>query len=93
MTGSPREVTTLKNIYASSASLSADGKTIAFTARQNDRDDIFTIPATGGAIRRLSSNNDPRIFFGSLAWAPDRKTIYFDKQERINTISMFENFR
>jgi Tol biopolymer transport system component len=66
---------------------------IAFTARLNDRDDIFTISTTGGIGKKITSNNDPRVFFGSLVWAPNGKTIYFDKQARVNTISMFENLR
>jgi serine/threonine protein kinase len=91
--GSSHVTAELKNVYMLSATLSTDGRTVAFTARQNDRDDIFTIPITGGAVKKISSNSDPRIFYGSLTWSPDGKSIYFDKQERINTISMFENFK
>jgi Tol biopolymer transport system component len=83
----------VRNTYADSAALSAAGKMIAFTARLNDRDDIFTISTTGGIGKKITSNNDPRVFFGSLVWAPNGKTIYFDKQARVNTISMFENLR
>jgi len=30
---------------------------------------------------------------GPFAWSSDGKIIYFDKQEQVNTISMFEHFR
>ena len=91
--GSLRLIKMVRNTYADSAALSAAGKMIAFTARLNDRDDIFTISTTGGIGKKITSNNDPRVFFGSLVWAPNGKTIYFDKQARVNTISMFENLR
>ena len=83
----------LNNVYAYSIIVSGDGETVAFTARQDDRDDIFILPVNGGLVRKLSGNNDSRIYFGSLAWSPDGKSIYFDKQEKLNTISMFENFK
>jgi serine/threonine protein kinase len=92
-TGENRIVTTLKNIYALSMTLSTDGKTVAFTSRQDSKDNIWTADTTNGEARKTTANADPKLFFGSLAWAPDGKTIYFDKQEEINTISMFENFK
>ncbi|MGI8641448.1 MAG: protein kinase domain-containing protein [Pyrinomonadaceae bacterium] len=92
-TGDNRIVTTFKNIYALSMTLSADGKTVAFTARQNDKDDIWTAATNGGEPKKITANGNSRLFFGSLAFAPDGKTIFFDKQEEISTISMFENFK
>jgi len=93
VTGSNRIVTTFKNIYASSLTLSADGKTVAFTARQNDKDDLWTAATTGGEAKKITANGNSRLFYGSPAWSPDGKTIFFDKQDQINTISMFENFK
>jgi len=93
VTGENRIITTFKNTYASSMTLSADGKTAAFTVRQNDRDDIFTAATNGGEAKKITANGNPRLFFGSLAFSPDGKTIFFDKQDQINTISMFENFK
>ena len=91
--GENRIVTTFKNIYAKSMTLSTDGKTVAFTARQNDRDDIWTAATNGGEAKKITANSNSRLFFGSLAFSPDGTTIFFDKQDQINTISMFENFK
>lgn len=82
----------LTGIYAYSAALAADGRSVAFTARQNERDDIFVIAASGGTRKKISSNNDPRMYFGSISWSPDGQTLFFDKHDRVNSISMFENF-
>ncbi len=82
-----------KNIYAKSMSLSADGKMVAYTSRQDDKDNIFIAAITDGKAKKITTNGNSNLYFGSLAWSPDGKTIFFDKQEEINTISMFENFK
>ena len=86
-------IAVLEDIHADSLTLSADGKTLAFTGRRNDKDDIWTISTAGGEPKKLTNNGNTRIFYANLAWSPAGKVIYFDKQEQINTISMFENFR
>jgi eukaryotic-like serine/threonine-protein kinase len=55
--------------------LSPDGKTLAFTRRSNnDTDDIYLVPASGGEPSRLTSDNS--VITG-LAWTPDgRELIY-----------------
>jgi serine/threonine protein kinase len=93
LTGENRIIKTFKNIYASSMTLSTDGKTAAFTARQDDKDDIWTAATNSGEAKKITANGNSRLFFGSLAFSPDGKTIFFDKQDQINTISMFENFK
>jgi hypothetical protein len=72
--------------------ISEDKKSLAFTVRREDKDNIC-VSSPGGEIRIITANNDPKIFYGSLRWSPDGKNIFFDKQEKITTISMFENFR
>ena len=72
--------------------LSPDGKTVAFTARENDKDDIWTAATNGGEPKKITANGSTRLYYASLVWSPDGKTIFFDKQEQIDTISMFENF-
>jgi Tol biopolymer transport system component len=88
--GQPEFESVLKDIYPTSVSLSPDGNSVAFTARRDDKDDIFTISiAATGVVKKVTSNNDPRIYLGSLTWSPDGRRIFFDKQERIKSISMF----
>ena len=92
LTGDNRIVSTFKQIYATSMTLSPDGKTVAFTARENDKDDIWTAATNGGEPKKITANGSTRLYYASLVWSPDGKTIFFDKQEQIDTISMFENF-
>lgn len=93
LTGNIQITTTLKDIYATSMTLSTDGKTVAFTARQNDKDDIWIAAVSGGESKKITANGSARLYYASPAWSPDGKTIFFDKQEQISTISMFENFK
>lgn len=86
-------IATLRDVYAESITTGPDPGTLAFTGRRLDKDDIWTISTNGGEARKITNNGNTRIFYANLAWAPDGKTIYFDKQEQINTISMFENFK
>ncbi len=93
LTGESRILTIFKNIYADSLTLSADGKRLAFIARQNEKDDLWTDSTAGGAPKKITTNSGKRLYYASPAWSPDGKTILFDKQEKIETISMFENFK
>jgi Tol biopolymer transport system component len=92
LNGDAKIVTTFQNIYALSMTLSDNGNSLAFTARKDDKDTIC-VYSFGGSARVIAASNDPTSFFGSPTWSPDGKNIFFDKQEKINTISMFENFR
>ena len=92
MNGTGKTVTTFQNIYALSMTLSDNGDLLAFTARKDDKDAICVYPV-GGSTREIAASNDSNSFYGSLTWSPDGRNIYFDKQEKINTISMFENFK
>ncbi|CAN5441089.1 hypothetical protein BH10ACI1_BH10ACI1_18330 [soil metagenome] len=90
--GEKRFETVLKNIYVMSMSLSADGKTVVFTARQDDKDNICVASTENGKIKKIISNSNSKLFYGSPILSPDGKTIFFDKQEETNIISMMENF-
>jgi serine/threonine protein kinase len=90
--GDIQKIADLKSVYAASITLSADGKTIAFTARRDGKDNLWTASAADGSATRVTANGNTNTFFGSPAFSPNGKTIYFDKQEKLNTISMFENF-
>ena len=91
--GSSRKLFTLIDTHFRSLTLSPDGKTLAFVRMTNGRDDIWTVPLTAGAEpKQITFNGVSRQFLVNLVFSPNGKTIYFDKQEEINTISMFENF-
>ena len=93
LSGETRIAAAFKNTYPSTITLAADGKTAAFTAQHNDKDDIWTVETDGGVPKKITANGSNRLYYASPAWSPDGKTIFFDKQEQINTISMFENFK
>jgi Tol biopolymer transport system component len=70
-----------------------DRELLAFTSRQDGKDNIWIIPANGGRARKLTNNNDPKLYFSNLAWAPDGRAIYFGKQSRYSQLSMIPNFK
>ncbi|MDX2041672.1 MAG: protein kinase [Acidobacteriota bacterium] len=92
-TGEQRPIATLQSAYLYNIHLSADKKAIAFTSRQDGKDNIWIIPVSGGEAKRLTANNDPKLYFSSLAWSPDGRAIYFGKQSRHSLLSMITNFK
>ncbi|MBI1763816.1 MAG: serine/threonine-protein kinase [Acidobacteria bacterium] len=73
--------------------LSPDQRAIAYVARQDGKDDIWLMPVSGGMGRRLTSNNDPELYFSSLTWSPDSRVIYYGKQLRYSLLSMLTEFK
>ncbi len=92
-TGRTAPVAALKDTYPANIQLSADGRTIAFAAHREGKDNIWTIPTGGGEAKRLTNNNDSRLYFSSLAWSPDGSSIFFGKQLRYSLLSMLTNFK
>lgn len=54
---------------------SPDGKTLAYCARRDDNFDIYSIPAAGGAERRLTTSPG---YDDGPDYSPDGKWIYFN---------------
>ena len=90
-TGEQRNLTVLKDAYFNNIYLSPDRKSIAFTSRLSGHDDVWISSLAGGEPRKLTQNNDPRLYYSSLAWSPDGKTIFFGKQTRFTHLSMLIN--
>jgi len=53
---------------------SPDGKTLAYTAEYDGRPEIYTIPVSGGAPRRVTYRNDSLQL---LDWTPDGQSLVF----------------
>jgi Tol biopolymer transport system component len=66
---------------------------VAFTSHQDNKTNVWVIPASGGEAKKLTANNDPRLYFSSLAWSPDGRAIYFGKQVRYSQLWMLTNFK
>jgi serine/threonine protein kinase len=92
-TGRKREVTKLKDVYLFNLHLSPDKKTIAFVARREEKDDLWIMPVGGGEARKITANNDSRLYFSSLEWSPTSNAIFFGKQLRYSLLSMLTNFK
>ena len=92
-TGERRLVNTLKDTYYFNIHLSPDSKEIGFVSRSTKNDEIWITSADGGQPRKLTRNNDPRVYFSSLSWSPDGKFILFGKQSRFSLLSMIVNLK
>lgn len=90
-TSERRPLAVLQSAYLYNIHLSADRQMIAFTAHRDGRDNIWIMPASGGAAKRLTANNDARLYFSTLSWSPDGKAIYFSKQSRHSLLSIIIN--
>jgi len=92
-TGEKRPLTTLKDTYLYNIHLSPDKKNIAFAAHREGEDNLWLMSAAGGEAKKLTANNDSRLYFSSLAWSPASDSIYFGKQSRYSLLSMLTNFK
>lgn len=93
LSGNSKIVNSFEKISALSMALSPNGENVVFTKEDNGKDNIYLVAISKNGEKKITDNADSHTLFGSLAWSTDNKTIYFDKQERINTISMFDNFK
>jgi serine/threonine protein kinase len=92
-TGEQRTINTLQSAYLYNIHLSFDRKMIAFAAHRDDKDNVWIMPSNGGEAKRLTNNNDSRLYFSSMSWSPDGRSIYFGKQSRFSLLSMITNFK
>ncbi len=91
--GTMRQIAVLKDAYLYNIHLSPDKKTIAFASHRDERDNVWVMTSAGGEARKITANNDSRLYFSSLAWSPDSSSIYFGKQLRYSLLSMLTNFQ
>lgn len=87
------QIEVLQDVYLYNIHLSPDKKGIAFAAHRDGTDNIWLMPTNGGAAKKLTANNDSRLYFSSLAWSPDSSSIFFGKQLRYSLLTMLTNFQ
>lgn len=92
-TGKLKQIQVLKDAYIYNVHLSPDKKTIAFTSHQEGKDNLWVMPTTDGEPKKMTNNNDSRLYFSSLAWSPDSNSIFYGKQLRYSLLSMLTNFQ
>jgi Tol biopolymer transport system component len=91
--GPPRPLAQLKATYFPNVQLAPAGNQIAFVTRPEGADSLQVIPAAGGLATTIITSNDSRVYFSSLVWSPDGKTIYYGKQASWTVLSMIDNFK
>jgi len=87
-----RSVAFLASAYFWTVEPGPDGHTIAFISNRGGSDNVWRDDTTGREAERLTSNNDPKVFFSSLNWSTDGKNIYYGKQTSLGVINMIDNF-
>ncbi|MEQ1765413.1 MAG: protein kinase, partial [Pyrinomonadaceae bacterium] len=91
--GAFREVKLLREAYPTNTFLSPDKKTIAFTANRDGKDNIWHMSVAGGAERKVTDNDDTRLYFSTLTFSPGNDVIYYGRQSRYSLLSMITNFK
>jgi eukaryotic-like serine/threonine-protein kinase len=92
-TGAIKQIAVLKDTYLFNIHLSPDSKNIAFVAHREEKDNVWMVATNGGTEKKLTANNDSRLYFSSMAWSPDSNSIFFGKQSRYSLLSMLTNFK
>jgi serine/threonine protein kinase len=87
-----RPIAQLAAAYFWTVELSPDGQTIAFICSSDGADNIWRRDITGGQAQRLTSNDDPKVFFPGLDWSANGKSIYYGKQTSLGLINMIDDF-
>jgi Tol biopolymer transport system component len=87
-----RPIGELAATYFWTVELAADGRTIGFISSSDGADNIWRRDILGGEAHKLTSNNDPKVFFPGLDWSADGKWIYYGKQTSLGLINMIDNF-
>jgi eukaryotic-like serine/threonine-protein kinase len=91
-TAQQRILAELKATYFQNVQLAPARNAIAFVTRQDGPDSLRLVSTNGGATRTILTSNDPRVYFSSLNWSPDGKSILYGKQSTWTTFSMLDNF-
>ncbi len=86
--GPQNTIEILKNAYYYNIVLSPDRRTIAFAGRNDEMDDVWTVPAAGGEARKLTANNDTDLYFSKLTWSGDGTSVFFGKQTRFSLLTL-----
>ncbi|MEO8647737.1 MAG: protein kinase [Acidobacteriota bacterium] len=88
-----RSIAKLKDAFFHNTILSPDSRILAVVTHTPAGDTIQTMPAAGGVLRAIASSSDPHVYFSSLAFSNDGKTIIYGRQANWQIISAINNFK
>jgi eukaryotic-like serine/threonine-protein kinase len=91
--GKQRSLAQLPVTYFQNIKLAPAGNQIAFVTRRDGADSLQVIAASGGAPKTILTSSDPRVYFSTMAWSPDAKTICYGKQSSWTVFSIIDNFK
>ncbi|HTK26009.1 MAG TPA: protein kinase [Pyrinomonadaceae bacterium] len=91
--GQAQPIATLKAVYFNNIRLSPDSRTITFVERPDGSDTIRIMSLADRTQKTVTQSNDSRVYFSSLAFSPDSKSLYYGKQANWQVISMVSNFK
>ncbi len=79
-------------IYLQSLQLSPDSGTLAFTARQNDCDNIWLYSLATKQLTKLTNNTEKHHHLTGLVWLPDGGALCYSKQSTSTVIKAMKLF-
>ncbi len=88
-----REIKVLEDAYSKNTFLSPDKKTIVYSAHRDGKDDLWSFALVGGAEKKITENNNARLYFSTLVFSPGSDVVYFGKQSRYSLLSMITNYK
>jgi Tol biopolymer transport system component len=77
-----RALSTLKDAYLPSLTLSGDGRSLALVSRRNGRDNVEVISLVNGSARQITNNLDPTTYYAALSWDTAGRRLFYSKQEK-----------
>lgn len=90
--GRDHPIALLESTYFWMVQLAPDRRAIAFVSNKDGSDNVWLTDTSGAEPRRLTANNDPKIYFPSLDWSAGGEFIYYGKQTSIGLITLIDNF-
>jgi len=87
----PQMLTKLVKADFFSLVLSPDGNSIAYSARRNDIDNIFSF-SINGKEKQLTDNREDSFLFSGISWSPAGDRVFYSKQSGGMQISMISDY-
>lgn len=87
----PKLLTKLVKADFNSLVLSPDGSSVAYSARRNGIDNIFSF-SINGKEKQLTDNREDSFLFSGISWSPAGDRVFYSKQSGGMQISMISDY-